>query len=79
MTYRKTRHTVTIAAMSSSPLADFLEQLAGCGELARVGVEVDPAAEIGEITRRVAGEGGPAILFERVHGSGSGGGDQPAG
>jgi len=57
--------------MSSSPLADFLEQLAGCGELARVGVEVDPAAEIGEITRRVASEGGPAILFERVHGSGA--------
>jgi 4-hydroxy-3-polyprenylbenzoate decarboxylase len=55
--------------MSASPLADFLEQLAGCGQLARVGVEVDPAAEIGEITRRVAGDGGPAVLFERVRGS----------
>lgn len=57
--------------MSSSPLANFLEQLAGCGELARVAVEVDSAAEIGEITRRLAGDGGPAILFERVHGSGA--------
>ena len=54
--------------MSHSSLADFLEELDDVGELARVSVEVDPELEIAEITRRVAAEGGPALLFERVAG-----------
>ncbi|MER3410938.1 MAG: menaquinone biosynthesis decarboxylase, partial [Thermoleophilia bacterium] len=39
------------------------------GELARVGVEVDPSLEITEITDRVVKAGGPALLFERPKGS----------
>jgi 4-hydroxy-3-polyprenylbenzoate decarboxylase len=54
--------------MAYSALADFLEELAACGQLARVGVEVDANLEIAEITRRVARAGGPALLFERVGG-----------
>ena len=54
--------------MAYKSLADFLEELAQAGELARVGAEVDPHLEIAEITRRVAATGGPALLFERVRG-----------
>jgi 4-hydroxy-3-polyprenylbenzoate decarboxylase len=54
--------------MAYTSLADFLEELAEAGELARVGAEVDPNLEIAEITRRVADAGGPALLFERVRG-----------
>jgi 4-hydroxy-3-polyprenylbenzoate decarboxylase len=59
-----------MAAMPYSSLADFLEELSERGELARVSAEVDPALELAEITRRVARQGGPALLFERVRGSG---------
>ena len=54
--------------MPYSSLADFLEQLATGGELTRVGVEVNPALEIAEITRRVAAAAGPALLFDRPAG-----------
>ncbi len=54
--------------MAYSSLADFLEELAGCGALVRVAAEVDPALEIAEITRRVARAGGQALLFEHVAG-----------
>jgi 4-hydroxy-3-polyprenylbenzoate decarboxylase len=54
--------------MSYNSLADFLEELAAQGELARVSAEVDPALEIAEITRRVARACGPALLFDRVRG-----------
>jgi 4-hydroxy-3-polyprenylbenzoate decarboxylase len=54
--------------MSYRALADFLEELEAAGELARVGVEVDPELEIAEITSRVAESGGPAILFQNVKG-----------
>ncbi|HEV3138128.1 MAG TPA: hypothetical protein VGZ26_09490 [Pirellulales bacterium] len=54
--------------MSYSSLADFLEELAGRGQLARISAEVDPVLEIAEITRRVALAGGPALLFDRVRG-----------
>jgi 4-hydroxy-3-polyprenylbenzoate decarboxylase len=58
-----------MAAMSYRSLADFLEELSAHGELERVAVEVDPALEVAEITRRVAAGGGPALLFERVRGA----------
>ncbi len=54
--------------MSHSSLADFLEELSLGGELARVSVEVDPALEIAEITRRVEHQRGGALLFDRVRG-----------
>ncbi len=54
--------------MPYNSLADFLEELAAHGELARVSAEVDPALEIAEITRRVACAAGPALLFDRVRG-----------
>src|SRR5438128_51906 len=57
---------VTISAMSFQCLADFLEDLAHSGQLARISAEVDPALEIAEITRRVARQVGPALLFDRV-------------
>ena len=55
--------------MSYDSLADFLEELADAGELLRVAAEVDAELELAEITRRVAAEGGPALLFENVRGS----------
>jgi 4-hydroxy-3-polyprenylbenzoate decarboxylase len=54
--------------MAFKGLADFLEELDGTAGLVRVAAEVDPDLEIAEITRRVAAERGPAILFERVRG-----------
>ena len=54
--------------MALKSLADFLEELASNGGLVRVSAEVEPHLEIAEITRRVAAEHGPAILFERVRG-----------
>jgi len=62
------KRATTIARMAYDSLADFLEQLAHGGELARIAAEVDPDLEIAEITRRVAADGGPALLFERVLG-----------
>lgn len=56
--------------MPQRSLAEFLEQLAHCGQLVRVSTEVDGRLEIAEITRRVAAEQGPALLFERVRGQG---------
>ena len=54
--------------MAYKGLADFLEELAGAGELTRIDAEVDPHLEIAEITNRVSAAGGPALLFERVRG-----------
>jgi len=54
--------------MAYASLADYLEELAGCGQLARVAAEVDSELEIAEITRRVARRQGPALLFEQVRG-----------
>ncbi len=54
--------------MAYAALAEYLEELAGCGQLVRIACEVDPAGEIAEITRRVARRGGPALLFERIRG-----------
>src|SRR5207302_1451808 len=54
--------------MAFRALVDFLEELEAAGELARVGVEVDPELEIAEITGRMAEAGGPALLFQNVKG-----------
>lgn len=51
-------------------LKSFVAYLESCGELARVRPEVDPRLEVSEITQRVVRRGGPALLFERVRGSG---------
>lgn len=55
-----------MAAMPYDSLADFLEELSGQDRLARVAAEVDGELELAEITRRVADEGGPALLFEHL-------------
>ncbi len=55
--------------MSYSSLAEFLEELSRCGQLARIEAEVDPQLELAEIARRSARRGGPALLFQRVRGS----------
>ncbi len=54
--------------MSHRTLADFLEELGRAGELAPVDAEVDPCREVAEITRRVARQAGPALLFRSVQG-----------
>ncbi|MGO9113010.1 MAG: UbiD family decarboxylase [Thermoguttaceae bacterium] len=54
--------------MPHRTLADFLEELGRAGELAPVDAEVDPCLEVAEITRRVARQGGPALLFRCVKG-----------
>jgi 4-hydroxy-3-polyprenylbenzoate decarboxylase len=56
--------------MAYSSLAEFLEELSEHQELARVSAEVDPALELPEIARRCAERAGPALLFDRVRGSG---------
>src|SRR5712692_6305352 len=55
--------------MPYDSLADFLEELAAEGELARIKTEVDPILEISEITDRISKAHGPALLFENVRGS----------
>jgi 4-hydroxy-3-polyprenylbenzoate decarboxylase len=60
--------SVIIIAMPHRTLADFLEELGRAGELAPVDAEVDPRAEVAEITRRVARKAGPALLFRCVKG-----------
>jgi len=55
--------------MSHHGLAELLEDLGHAGELARAGAEVDPRLEAAEVTRRIATNGGPALLFGRVAGS----------
>jgi 4-hydroxy-3-polyprenylbenzoate decarboxylase len=54
--------------MAYQSLAEFLEQLDHAGQLMRVSAEVDPELELGEIARRLADQGGPAVLFQRVKG-----------
>jgi 4-hydroxy-3-polyprenylbenzoate decarboxylase len=49
-------------------LAEFLDDLGRAGELAPVDAEVDPCLEVAEVTRRVAWQNGPALLFRNVKG-----------
>ena len=55
--------------MPHAKLAEFLDDLLRDGQLVRVHAEVDSLLEIAEITRRVAGQGGPALLFSQVRGN----------
>lgn len=50
-------------------LRTFLDRLTRENEIITIKAEVDPYLELAEIHRRVIGEGGPALLFERVKGS----------
>jgi 4-hydroxy-3-polyprenylbenzoate decarboxylase len=56
--------------MAYKDIKEFIKTLEKCGELRRIGVEVDPVLEITEIADRVMKGGGPALLFENVKGSG---------
>jgi len=56
--------------MHYTDLRDFITQLEARGELKRVTLEVDPYLEITEICDRTLRAGGPALLFEKVKGSG---------
>ncbi len=51
-------------------LRSFLDLLARENDLVTVDTEVDPYLELAEVHRRVIAEGGPALLFTRVKGSG---------
>lgn len=55
--------------MSYKDLREFIKVLEKQNELIRVKAEVDPVLEITEITDRVVGNAGPALLFENVKGS----------
>jgi UbiD family decarboxylase len=59
-----------VTPMSFRDLRSFLADLEAIGQLERVRVEVDPRFEVAEIAQRVVREEGPALLFERVKGSG---------
>ena len=50
-------------------LRQFLEVLRQEREVVSIRAEVDPCLELAEIHRRVIGQSGPALLFERVRGS----------
>jgi len=52
--------------MSYRCLAEFLDQLGQNGELARIEIEADAALEVAEVTRRIASQGGPALLWRAV-------------
>lgn len=51
-------------------LRSFIELLKKEGELKIIEAQTDPCLEIAEIQRRVTAEGGPALLFTNVKGSG---------
>ena len=50
-------------------LRQFLDLLRKERDVVSISAEVDPYLEIAEIHRRVIGQSGPALLFERVKGS----------
>ncbi len=50
-------------------LREFISELERRGELKRIRAAADPCLEISEIADRVMKAGGPALLFETVHGS----------
>jgi UbiD family decarboxylase len=51
-------------------LRSFLDLLARENDLVAIEAEVDPHLELAEVHRRVIAEGGPALLFKRMKGSG---------
>ena len=56
--------------MPFASLRDFVAHLESHGRLVRVREPVSPVLEMTEIQTRLLAEGGPAVLFERVEGSG---------
>jgi len=54
--------------MQYGDLRDFLAALDRLGQLSRIDTEVSPRLEITEISRRVLGRSGPALLFQRPSG-----------
>jgi 4-hydroxy-3-polyprenylbenzoate decarboxylase len=52
--------------MPFKDLREYIDRLEACGELMRVGAEVDWNLELGAITRRSMDLGGPALLFENI-------------
>ena len=54
--------------MQYDDLRDFLAALDRLGQLTRITAEVSPRLEITEISRRVLGQAGPALLFSRPSG-----------
>jgi 4-hydroxy-3-polyprenylbenzoate decarboxylase len=55
--------------MAAADLREWIALLEREGELARIGVEVDPDLEVTEIISRTVRGRGPALLFERPKGS----------
>ncbi|MCE9555326.1 MAG: UbiD family decarboxylase, partial [Planctomycetes bacterium] len=55
--------------MSIRSLADFLETLDAAGQLRRVSVDVSAEQEVAELTRRVALDDGPALVFQKIPGA----------
>ena len=51
-------------------LRTFLSTLERENEIVKIEAEVDPYLELAEVHRRVIEEGGPALLFTKVKGSG---------
>src|SRR5258708_17896133 len=54
--------------MQYGDLRDFLAALDRLGQLSRIDSEVSPRLEMTEISRRVLGRSGPALLFQRPSG-----------
>ncbi len=55
--------------MKYRDLRDFLGKLEAEGELKRIQAQVNPRLEVTEICDRTLRRGGPALLFEKPHGS----------
>jgi 4-hydroxybenzoate decarboxylase subunit C len=58
-----------VPAPRFADLQQFVAHLERTGRLHRITVHVDPVLEMSEIAQRVVRQNGPALLFERVHGS----------
>ena len=58
--------------MAHYEFRDYLEALAGHGELRRVDDAVDAKLEVGAIAQRIAEKGGPAVHFTNVRGAPAG-------
>lgn len=52
--------------MSHLALAEFIDELSRSRQLVRIAAEVEPAAELAAIARRVSNQQGPALLFGKL-------------
>jgi 4-hydroxy-3-polyprenylbenzoate decarboxylase len=55
--------------MSIRSLGEFLERLSAAGQLRRLSAPLSLREEVAEATRRVAGENGPALVFQNLEGT----------